>query len=129
MATSVNNKSKKNTAMDKDLEVNKFFTARISRLDHFEGIVEGIRRTLMGKPHLEEQFKASAFGQIVYGVEGLKWSIQLVHKLLLSLLKQTDEERSLCFRLRGGDIKFGKDEFALITGLKFGNSEAKNHLE
>ena len=68
MVTSVNNKSNKKTTMDKDLEVNKFFTPRITKLDHFEGTIEGIRRTLMGKPHLEEQFKASAFGQIVYEV-------------------------------------------------------------
>jgi len=124
MAALVNNKSKKKTTIDKELEVNKFFTARVTRHYHFKGTVEGIWRTLNQKPHLEEQFKAYAFGQIIYGVEGLKQSIQLVHKLLLSLLKQIDEEESLCFRFKGGDIKFENDEFALITRLKFGNSEA-----
>ena len=131
MATSMNNKGKKKMAkiIDNDVEVNKFFTARITRLDHFEGIVKGILRTLNQKTHLEELFKAFAFDQLVYGVDGLKWSIQLVYKLLLSLLKQTNEEGSLCFRLRPQDIKFERAEFALITRLKFGNNEEENHIE
>ncbi|XP_052176615.1 uncharacterized protein LOC127790924 [Diospyros lotus] len=112
--------------VDVKLEINKFFNARITRLDHFDATVELIRKALKKKPELEEQFKNSAFGHLVYDLDGLTWSNQLVHSLLLRLLtrEDNDEVGSLCFRICGKDVKFGREEFALITGLKFGNIES-----
>jgi len=113
---------------DDDLEITEFLHTRITRLDHFNLIVELIQKALKEKHNLEEQFKKSCFGQTVYGVQGLTWSIQLIHSLLLRVMKirEKDKEGSMYFKLCGEQFKFGNEEFALITGLKFGNSKAEN---
>lgn len=45
---------------------------------------------------------------------------------MLRLLKREDkgEESSLFFRLCGKEVKFRREEFAMITGLKFCNNES-----
>ena len=108
------------------MEINEFFHARITQLDHFDSTIELIQKALKEKSDLEEQFKNSCFVQLVYAVEGLTWSIQLVHNLLLRLMKirENEEEGSMYFKLCEEQFKFGKEDFSLIIGLKFGNNKA-----
>lgn len=69
-----------------------------------------------------ERFKGSCFRHLLL-IEDLKWTPQIVHGLLLRKvdLKTVKTVKGITFLVGNKLIQFTKQQFCLITGLRFGN--------
>ncbi|XP_021801093.1 uncharacterized protein LOC110745325 isoform X2 [Prunus avium] len=69
-----------------------------------------------------ERFKGSCFGHLLL-IEDLKWTPQIVHGLLLRKVdpKTVKTAKGITFLVGNKLIQFTKQQFCLITGLRFGN--------
>ncbi|XP_021818059.1 uncharacterized protein LOC110760154 isoform X1 [Prunus avium] len=68
-----------------------------------------------------ERFKMSCFGHLLL-IEDLKWAPQIVHGLLLRKVdpKTVKTVKGITFLVGNKLIQFTKQQFCLITGLRFG---------
>ena len=64
-------------------------------------------------------FRKSCLGKFLLLPE-LKFSAQIVHGLLLRQC-ETKKENEIWMKLKSKGLRFGKDEFVLVTGLSFGH--------
>ena len=92
------------------------FPSKVACLSHII-VIDNIKKNL-NETQLE-MFKKSCFGHFL-GMTNLKFSAQIVHNMLLRQcdIKREDEMWILVY---SKGLRFSASEFALITGLKFGN--------
>ena len=102
-----------------EFSLDKHKGAKISTLNKFDPITD--MRALLSESQLAD-FSQSCFGHLM-NLPNFKIQHQLIHNLLLRQLKQPNNHE-IWIGVGGVKLKFGIEEFAVISGLKcVGNSD------
>lgn len=83
------------------------------------GIAQSIRDRLQQSPSQDQLFRRSCFGQWL-DLRCKSRDPSLVHLLLQTQYVPNEEIDHLMFLVGGQQLRFGREEFCLITGLLFG---------
>ena len=96
------------------LQPNEYFRARLNRYGK-KDVIEELQNTLTAKQ--KAIFKGTPFKHFLdFECDKMAWAPQVVHQLMLRQLDQSNGEE-LVFSIGGMELKFGRVECSLITGL------------
>ncbi|BFG30206.1 hypothetical protein CerSpe_164800 [Prunus speciosa] len=96
------------------------FQGKVLSLSHTKTAISTMKAKL--SPQQLQRFQESCFDHLLL-IEDLKWTAQIVHRLLLRMTdpKTVFQVNKIKFIVGNKVIQFKAQQFCLITGLRFGN--------